>query len=89
MKTPILGSTYVAPFGKRCRRMHDKLVPRGAGRGMEPAFLQRCPGLQLQQVVGQGLSAGCGRSRHLALIFMLCLALKYSDYQAQPERQLS
>jgi len=55
MKTPILGSAYVArsvnAADARMINLFPEVVPEG---GMEPAFLQRCPGLQLQQVVGTG-----------------------------------
>jgi len=55
MKTPILGSSYVArsvnAANARMINMFPEAVPEA---GMEPAFIQRCPGLQLQQVVGDG-----------------------------------
>lgn len=55
MKTPILGSAYVArsvnAADARMINMFPEAVPEG---GMEPAFLQRCPGLQLQQAIGDG-----------------------------------
>ena len=55
MKTPILGSAYVArsvnAADARMINLFPEVVPEG---GMEPAFLQRCPGLQLQKRVGDG-----------------------------------
>ena len=55
MKTPILGSAYVArsvnAADARMINMFPEAVPEG---GMEPAFLQRCPGLLLQQTIGNG-----------------------------------
>ena len=55
MKTPILGSAYVArsvnAADARMINMFPEAVPEG---GMEPAFLQRCPGLLLQQTIGDG-----------------------------------
>ena len=55
MKTPILGSAYVArsvnAADARMINMFPEAVPEG---GMEPAFLQRCPGLLLQQTIGLG-----------------------------------
>jgi hypothetical protein len=55
MKTPILGSAYVArsvnAADARMINMFPEAVPEG---GMEPAFIQRCPGLQLQQTIGDG-----------------------------------
>jgi hypothetical protein len=55
MKTPILGSAYVArsvnAANARMVNLFPEAVPEG---GIEPAFIQRCPGLQLQQVIGEG-----------------------------------
>ena len=55
MKTPILGSAYVArsvnAADARMINLFPEAVPEG---GMEPAFLQRCPGLLLQQTIGTG-----------------------------------
>ena len=55
MKTPILGSTYVArsvnAADSRMVNLFPELVPEG---GKEPAFLQRAPGLQLLATVGGG-----------------------------------
>lgn len=55
MKTPILGSTYVArsvnAADSRMVNLFPELVPEG---GKEPAFLQRAPGLQLLATVGSG-----------------------------------
>ena len=55
MKTPLLGSAYVArsvnAAAARMVNLFPEIVPEG---GMEPAFLQRCPGLKLQQTIGDG-----------------------------------
>ena len=55
MKSPILGGTYVArsvnAAAARMVNLFPEVIPEG---GMEPAFLQRCPGLQFQQTVGKG-----------------------------------
>jgi hypothetical protein len=55
MKTPILGSAYVArsinAADNRMVNLFPEIVPEG---GKEPAFLQRAPGLQFQQTVGTG-----------------------------------
>jgi hypothetical protein len=55
VKTPILGSSYVArsvnAADSRMVNLFPEIVPEG---GKEPAFLQRCPGLRLVATVGQG-----------------------------------
>ena len=55
MKSPILGSAYVArsvnAADNRMVNLFPEVVPEG---GMAPAFLQRCPGLQLQKTIGTG-----------------------------------
>jgi hypothetical protein len=55
MKTPILGSAYVArsvnAADNRMVNLFPEIVPEG---GKEPAFLQRAPGLQFQQTIGTG-----------------------------------
>ena len=55
MKTPILGSAYVArsvnAADNRCVNLFPEVIPEG---GKEPGFLNRAPGLQLQQTVGTG-----------------------------------
>jgi hypothetical protein len=55
MKTPILGSTYVArsvnAADARMVNLFPEIVPEG---GKEPAYLQRCPGLRLLGTVGTG-----------------------------------
>jgi hypothetical protein len=55
MKTPILGSAYVArsvnAADNRMVNLFPEVVPEG---GKEPAFLQRAPGLQFQQTIGNG-----------------------------------
>ena len=55
MKTPILGSTYVArsvnAADARMVNLFPEVVPEG---GKEPAFLQRCPGLLNLATIGTG-----------------------------------
>lgn len=55
MKTPILGSTYVArsvnAADARMVNLFPEIVPEA---GKEPAFLQRAPGLRLLATVGTG-----------------------------------
>ena len=55
MKTPILGSTYVArsvnAADSRMVNLFPEIIAEG---GKEPAFLQRCPGLRLLTSVGFG-----------------------------------
>ena len=55
MKTPILGSTYVArspnAADARMVNLFPEIVPEG---GKEPAYLQRAPGLRLLATVGEG-----------------------------------
>jgi len=55
MKTPILGSTYVArsvnAADARCVNLFPEVIPEG---GQEPGFLQRCPGLTLLATLGVG-----------------------------------
>jgi hypothetical protein len=55
VKTPILGSSYVArsvnAADNRMVNLFPEPIPEG---GKEPAFLQRCPGLDLLQTVGVG-----------------------------------
>ena len=55
MKTPILGSTYVArsvnAADARCVNLFPEVIPEG---GQEAAFLQRCPGLTLLATLGVG-----------------------------------
>ena len=55
MKTPILGSTYVArsvnAADARMVNLFPEIVPEG---GKEPAFLNRAPGLKLKVTVGNG-----------------------------------
>jgi hypothetical protein len=55
MKTPILGSTYVArsvnAADARMVNLFPEVVPDG---GKEPAFLMRAPGLQLLATIGFG-----------------------------------
>ena len=55
MKTPILGSSYVArspnAADSRMVNLFPEIVPEG---GKEAAFLQRAPGLRLLATVGDG-----------------------------------
>ena len=55
MKTPILGSTYVArsvnAADARMVNIFPEVIPEG---GQEAAFLQRCPGLTLLATLGVG-----------------------------------
>lgn len=55
MKTPILGSTYVArsvnAADARMVNLFPEIIPEG---GKEPAFLNRAPGLLLKTTVGTG-----------------------------------
>lgn len=55
MKTPILGSTYVArslnAAANRMVNLFPEIIPEG---GKEAAFLNRAPGLRLLQTVGSG-----------------------------------
>lgn len=55
MKTPILGSTYVArsvnAADARMINLFPEIIPEG---GVEPGFLQRCPGLTLLTTLGVG-----------------------------------
>ena len=55
MKTPILGSSYVArsvnAADNRMINLFPEVVPEG---GKEPGFLNRAPGLELLQAVGSG-----------------------------------
>ena len=55
MKTPILGSTYVArspnAADNRMVNLFPEIIPEG---GKEPAFLQRAPGLRLLATIGDG-----------------------------------
>ena len=55
MKTPILGSTYVArsvnAADARMVNLFPEIVPEA---GKEPAFLNRAPGLKLLNTIGNG-----------------------------------
>ena len=55
MKSPILGSSYVArsvnAADNRLVNLFPEIIPEG---GKEPAFLQRAPGLKFLQTVGTG-----------------------------------
>ena len=55
MKTPILGSSYVArsvnAADNRMVNLFPEVIPEG---GKEPGFLNRAPGLELLQTIGSG-----------------------------------
>ena len=55
MKTPILGSSYVArsinAADNRMINLFPEVIPEG---GKEPGFLNRAPGLKLLQTIGAG-----------------------------------
>jgi len=55
MKTPILGSAYVArsvnAADNRCINLFPEVIPEG---GKEPGFLNRAPGLKFLQTIGDG-----------------------------------
>jgi hypothetical protein len=55
MKTPILGSSYVArsinAADNRMVNLFPEVIPEG---GKEPGFLNRAPGLKFQQTIGTG-----------------------------------
>jgi hypothetical protein len=55
MKTAILGSSYVIrsvnAADNRMVNLYPEVIPEG---GKEPAYLQRCPGLDLLNTVGEG-----------------------------------
>ena len=55
MKTPILGSAYIArsvsAADARMINLYPEVIPEG---GKEPAYLQRTPGLEFLQTVGTG-----------------------------------
>ena len=55
MKTPILGSSYVArsvnAADNRMVNLFPEVIPEG---GKEPGFLNRAPGLNFQQTIGTG-----------------------------------
>ena len=55
MKTPILGSSYVArsinAADNRMVNLFPEIIPEG---GKEPGFLNRAPGLKFQQTIGTG-----------------------------------
>lgn len=59
MQTPILGSSYVArsvnAADSRMVNLFPEVIPEG---GKTAAFLQRCPGLSLRAVIGDGFIRG-------------------------------
>lgn len=68
MKTPILGSSYVArsvnAADNRMVNLYPEVVPEG---GKEPAFLSRCPGLFASTPAGIG-GAGSGAIRGMYVV---------------------
>jgi len=55
MKTPILGSSYVARSVNAADNRMINLFPEVVSEGgKDPAFLQRAPGLKFQQTIGRG-----------------------------------
>ena len=61
MKSPILGSAYVArsvnAADNRMVNIFPEIIPEG---GTEPAFLNRAPGLNFLQTIGTGPIRGRG-----------------------------
>lgn len=66
MKTPILGSSYVArsvnAADSRMVNLYPEMVPEG---GKEPAFLTRCPGLLRKASVGTGPIRGLWKTKDI------------------------
>lgn len=64
MKSPILGSSYVArsvnAADNRMVNLFPELVPEG---GKEPAFLSRCPGLRRKATIGSGPIRGLWQTK--------------------------
>lgn len=64
MKTPILGSSYVArsvnAADSRMVNLYPEAVPEG---GKEPAFLSRCPGLKRKATIGTGPIRGLWQTK--------------------------
>tara|TARA_R110000787_G_scaffold2997_4_gene11434 strand:+ start:6182 stop:7621 length:1440 start_codon:yes stop_codon:yes gene_type:complete len=79
MQTPILGSSYVArsvnAADSRMVNLFPEVVPDG---GLEPAFLQRCPGLKFQQTVGAGPVRGLFAPSSVALFYAVIGSTMYS-----------
>lgn len=69
MKTPILGSSYVArsvnAADNRMINLFPEIVPEG---GKEPAFLNRAPGLRLLATVGSGPIRGLWKVNNLCYV---------------------
>ncbi len=67
MKTPILGSSYVArsvnAADSRMVNLYPEMVPEA---GKEPAFLSRCPGLLRKSSVGTGPIRGLWKVKDIA-----------------------
>lgn len=73
MKTPILGSAYVARStnvaDNRCINLFPEIVPEG---GKEPAFLQRAPGLQPLVTLGSGAQSVRGLWQFGGYLYAVC-----------------
>lgn len=69
MKTPILGSTYVArsvnAADARMVNLFPEIIPEG---GKEPAFLNRAPGLSRLATIGTGPIRGMWQSKSYAYV---------------------
>jgi hypothetical protein len=73
MKTPILGSAYVArsvnAADNRMVNLFPEIVPEG---GKEPGFLQRCPGLTPLVTLGLGVDAVRGLWQFGDYLYAVC-----------------
>ncbi len=69
MKSPILGSSYVArsvnAADNRMVNLFPELVPEG---GKEPAFLSRCPGLRRIATIGSGPIRGLWQTKGIMYV---------------------
>lgn len=85
MKTPILGSAYVArsvnAADNRMINIFPEIVPEA---GKEPAYLQRAPGLQFQATIGdgpiRGMWAFSNDEDHFFVVSGTGLYKVYNDY---------
>jgi len=79
MKTPILGSSYVArsinAADSRMVNLFPEIVPEA---GKEPAFLQRAPGLKLLNTVGTGPIRGLWAFRPMTALLLLYRAMNFT-----------
>jgi hypothetical protein len=78
MKTPILGSSYVArsvnAADNRMVNLFPEILPDG---GKEAAFLSRCPGLELLQTIGTGPIRGLWVSQVDGTIFYVASGTEF------------